>query len=463
MMNALGYQDYFRGHGCQGGAPMCSGQKGMASTPAQGGSNVVQGSFSYSSSVEVSFSSDAMQMAYSSKTEVSFTYSRAAEIARPAPAQAIQSPEDSAANILNFIEERLKSLKAGGASVEDMQKALDDGLGGYQTGRDQAIDILKGYGMYEGPIKSGVEKTTALVEKGIDELGKKYLGAATAVPESAAPVQPAKQVAVPAAVSSTPAKPVSVPSDDDEQATAVPSVSRYRAKLYNEDTLDMTVKTRDGDTVTISISALQALRVNGADWTGMTGFAGLQGDGSLSTFKGMYSESMLFEVDGELDDAEKAALDELIASVMDLADSFYGGDMAAALDKASQLALDPAELSSMALEMTQTRYMRASAATYRDIAGFGGRGESGVSAPQASQRGRDFDGLGDYVRNLRDLGNRAGNLMNPKDFINELFSAAFAQMDVARKSSPLGLERIDALHRGLVDGALKNEPAQAAA
>jgi len=483
MMNALGNQDYFRGRSGQGSSPLATSGASAAPVPSQGGNvtqgNAPRGSFSYSSSVEVSFSSDALRMAYSSKTEFSFTYSGTAEIARPAPAQAMQSPGDSAKNILNFVEERLKSLQANGASPEDLQKALDDGLSGYVAGRDQAVDMLKGYGLYQGPIKDGVEQTTALVQKGVEDLAKKYLGTgagSTATGTEVPPAAPAPVAPAPAVTSSTstatstassnptPA-PNQTPSVDEEPTT--PSVSRYRAKLYNEDTLDMTVTTRDGDKVTISISALQALQVNGADWTGMTGFAGLQGDGSLSSVKGMNSQSSLFQVDGQLDDGEKAALDGLIASVMDLADSFYGGDMASALDKASQLQLDPAELSSMALDMTQTRYMRASTATYQDIAGLGGNNALGNNAPgnvvpyanqQGNRRGHALEGLGDYMRNLRELGHRADNLRHPRDFINELFSAAFAQRDAAGQGGPLGMMRVDELHRSLVNTAVPQAP-----
>lgn len=468
MMQALGYKDLLSGgcyNRCGTNAPSTPSTPSTPSPQPPAGGNVMPGSFSYKSSVEVSFSSDAMQMAYSQKTEVSFTFSQAVgEVARPSPAQSTQSPDTSAQNILKFVDDRLKALKAEGASPEEMKKALEDGLKGYETGRDQAIDILKGYGMYEGPIKAGVEKTTELVKKGIEELGKTYLGT------GAAPTTPAPAPAIPAPAPTTPPigstpTPVPttpVPSDDDDEAPSIPSVSRYRAKLAIEDKLDMTVETRDGDTITISIEALQKMRINGADWNGMTGFAGLQGDGSLSTFKGMYSESMLFEVDGELDDAEKAALDDLIVSIMDLADSFYAGDMASALDKASQLSIDPAELASMSLEMTQTQYMRTSAATYRDVAGYGADREQ--SAPRADKSGRGLDGLGDYVKNLREMGNKASDMKSPKDFINELFAASFAQMDamMKQKQNPLELERVDSLHRQLVEGALA-QPQKAAA
>jgi len=427
----------------------------------------------------VSFSSDAMHLAYSQKTEVSYSFSsQAAEVSRPSPAESMQSPETSAQNILKFVDDRLKTLKAEGASPEEMKKALDDGLKGYQTGRDQAIDILKGYGMYEGPIKAGVEKTTDLVTKGIEALGKTYLGTGstapaptTPAPTTPAPTAPAPTAPTTPTTGSTPAPTTPAPTtpttpttpvdDDDEPTNTIPSVSRYRAKLYTEQTLDLTVQTRDGDTITISIEALQKMHVNGADWNGMTGFGGLQGDGSLQSFKGMNSESTLFNVDGELDDAEKAALDDLVGSIMDLADSFYGGDMAEAMDKASQLSLDPAELSSMSLEMTQTQYMRASTATYRDVAGYGSDQSQNAQGTQRSGHGSShgLGGLADYVKTLREMAEKASSMKNPKDFINELFAASFAQLDAAQqKPSPLSLERTDSLHRQIVDGALAAQP-----
>jgi hypothetical protein len=472
MMQALGYKDLLSG----GYYNRCGNNTNTPTTPAtpttpttpQPPANGMQGSFSYKSSVEVSFSSDAMHMAYSQKTEVSFSFtSQAAEVSRPSPAESMQSPETSAQNILKFVDDKLKAMKADGASPEEMKKALDDGLKGYETGRDQAVDILKGYGMYEGPIKAGVEKTTELVKKGFEELGKTYLGTGTATPAPApttpVPTTPAPTTPTTGSTPTAPAPTTPTTPDDDDDDSSVPSVSRYRAKLYTEQTLDLEVQTRDGDTIRISIEALQKMRVNGAEWNGMTGFAGLQGDGTLESFKGMYSESSLFEVDGELDDAEKAALDDLIGSIMDLADSFYGGDMADAMDKASQLSLDPAELASMSLEMTQTQYMRASTRTYQDVAGYGSDGNTNTQGTQRAggQANHGLAGLIDYVKSLREMAEKAGNMKSPKDFINELFAASFAQLDAAQhKPNGLGLERTDSLHRQLVNGALA-EPAQA--
>lgn len=471
MMQALGYKDLLSG-GCYSRCGSNTNTPSVPTTPTApvppqlppGG---MQGSFSYKSSVEVSFSSDAMHMAYSQKTEVSFSFtSQAAEVSRPSPAESMQSPETSAQNILKFVDDKLKAMKADGASPEEMKKALDDGLKGYETGRDQAIDILKGYGMYEGPIKTGVEKTTELVKKGIEELGKTYLstGTATPSPTTPAPTTPAPATPTTGATPATPAPTTPTTQNDDEDDSSVPSVSRYRAKLYTEQTLDLEVQTRDGDTIRISIEALQKMRVNGAEWNGMTGFAGLQGDGTLESFKGMYSESSLFEVDGELDDAEKAALDDLIGSIMDLADSFYGGDMAEAMDKASQLSLDPAELASMSLEMTQTQYMRASTRTYQDVAGYGSDNPHTHGArPAGGNANNGLAGLIDYVKSLREMAEKASNMKSPKDFINELFAASFARLDAAQqKPGGLSLERTDSLHRQLVNGALA-EPVQAPA
>jgi hypothetical protein len=437
MLQALGYRDLISAGRC-GQAAMPARNPGCGATGSNRAGVAVQGA------IEVRISSTAVQLAYTQKIEVQLALPQSvAQIARPAAAQSMQSPETSAHNILNFVEDRLASLKAAGASPEQLQKTLDDGLKGFETGRDQAIDILKGYGMYDGPIKAGVEKTTELVKQGVEELAKAYLPAAQAPAAGAAPAPATPTEAVKSG--GTVAAPATSGSN-----TVLPSVNRYRASFSTGQTLDLTVQTRDGDTIRISIQSLQKLRVSGAQWNGMTGFAGLQGNGTLESFRGLYSESMLFEVDGELDDAEKAALDDLLVSIMDLADSFYGGDMAAAMDKAMQLAFDPQELTSMALNMTQTRYMRASAASYHDIAGLGAgaAGERRASRPVLT-------GLGDYVKRLLHTAEKASGMKNPQQFINELFSARFAQRDAMQpRHGPMKLEHIDALHRQLVEAAM---------
>lgn len=412
-------------------------------------------SFSHSSSVNVSISTQGMQLSYQSQTSFSYFSSNVETVSRPAPAESMHTPELSAENILNFVGQHVQALADEGASAEELESALQAGLSGFETGRDEAIDILKGYGLYEGPIAEGVAKTTSLVEAGIESL-RERLVTGNAVESSAddavsvAPVRTALEEASPAREAAAVAEPVlqiqektaavapvSVAVDDRaesnvERSNRVDShplgrnaLVSYRERFSSSESVDLTVQTLDGDIITLNLEAFQEYQRQFELNAGYgSGASGRENGFSVSLFNdesSSYIANFSYSVDGDLDEGELVALQDLFSQVNELASNFFSGDLGAALEQAQMLNMDIGELASMSLNMSQTTMLQAES-TYRNVSDMGegrphGRGHQGLQ------------GLGEHTKGLMEMLESAQSFSRPSDFISDLFAAAFAKLD----------------------------------
>lgn len=430
-------------------------------------------SFSHSSSVNVSISTQGMQLSYQSQTSFSFS-SGVEAVSRPSPAESMHTPELSADNILKFVEQHVQNLAGEGASSEELESALNAGLSGFETGRDEAIDILKGYGLYEGPIAEGVAKTTSLVEAGIESLRERFVGGDTGeagdvdevvtaasnveVEKAVAAEEPAVQAPVEAVVPALASPITTAPSDDvkeDKQSHEVSNrhhhsdradrgvVASYRERFSSSESVDLTVQTLDGDIITLNLEAFQEFQRQ-YELDSRYG-AGGRGNGfSVSSLNesSSYDANFAYSVEGELDEGEIAALQDLFSQVNELATNFFSGDLAAALEQAQSLNMDVGELASMSLNMTQTITVQAES-TYRNVSDMGegrdhGRGHQGLQ------------GLGQHTKGLMEMLNSAQAFAQPNELISDLFAAAFAKLDTESEVEDKG-EALQEANNRLID------------
>lgn len=105
------------------------------------------------------------------------------------------------------------------------------------------------------------------------------------------------------------------------------------------------IVTRDGDTVTIEINRLAA----GAETSFQIDSENRQVNGNRTVT--YLNESMALAVSGTLDEDELAAIGELVGSIADLADTFYGQDLQAAIAQAADIGFNDSELLGFALDM----------------------------------------------------------------------------------------------------------------
>ncbi|WP_343350406.1 DUF5610 domain-containing protein [Pseudomonas sediminis] len=307
------------------------------------------------------------------------------------------TPEKVAGRILGFIEQRLQSEAAAGADPAKLDKLLSQARDGVEKGFAEARKILDGMGVLKGQVASDIDDTYKRIQDGFGDLDKRFGSAAS--------------------------------SSSDKVAVAGYS-ERFSALA---ETFDLSVTTRDGDRLRISVAQASA------SWS-QSSFAA-SGDGkSTSVVGSSQSGSMRIgvwqvDVEGELDDDEIKALEKLFSQVQDLSDKFYAGDLTGAFDRAMALDMDGEQLASMSLRLTQTTVRQATDA-YGAVAG---QGASAVNA-----------GLQEYAQGLLDALRSAGDLaQDAGGMLKELLKGGFSldeRFDLPR------LEKADSLNRSLLDG-----------
>jgi len=309
------------------------------------------------------------------------------------------TPEKVADRVIGFIEQRLQSEAAAGADPAKLESLLAQAREGVEKGFAEARKILDGMGVLTGKVAEDIDATYTRIQDGFADLGKRF---------SAAP---------PASGSS-----------------AVAAYSERFAAVA--ETFDMSITTRDGDRLRISVAQASA------NWS-QTSIAGASNGNGSAVVAGSQSGSIQIagwqvSVEGELDDEERAALEKLFGQVQDLSNTFYAGDMAGAFDRAMALEMDGEQLASMSLRLTQTRVRQATDA-YGSVAEQGGQAASAVNTS-----------LADYAQGLLDALRSADEVSkDSKGTLLELLKGGFA-MDERFDHSLL--EKAGQLNSRLLDG-----------
>lgn len=307
------------------------------------------------------------------------------------------TPEKVAGRILGFIEQRLQSEAAAGADPAKLDKLLSQARDGVEKGFAEARKILDGMGVLKGQVASDIDDTYKRIQDGFGDLDKRFGSAA--------------------------------PGASDKVAVAGYS-ERFSALA---ETFDLSVTTRDGDRLRISVAQASA------NWS-QSSFAASSDGKSATAAASSQSGSMRIggwqvQVEGELDDDEVKALEKLFSQVQELSETFYAGDLAGAFDRAMALDMDAEQLASMSLRLTQTSVRQATDA-YGAVAG------QGVSAVNPGLQ-EYAQGLLDALRTTGDLSQDAGGLL--RDLLKGGFSLD-ERFDQPR------LDKAESLNRSLLDG-----------
>jgi hypothetical protein len=265
------------------------------------------------------------------------------------------SAEKVAENILGFVERRLTAESEAGASQEKLADLMAQARAGVKQGFGEATDQIKALGMMSDTLEEDIGKSFKLVNDGLDALAKRFLEGGA---EAAAPLVSAR-LDERAALAAEEKTRVSRASDN-----ASPNgiyQAGYSKQVGYDESLNLNVRTRDGDIVTI------ALRETGYSSESMQYAKGVNGEAS-SYEKGVYfSGEYSYQLEGELDEGELAALNELFDQVNEIAGLFYDGDFNEAFSYAMEMGFDSSELASFSLNMTQTQMTQVSA--YEKVSG----------------------------------------------------------------------------------------------
>ncbi|MBP8202833.1 MAG: DUF5610 domain-containing protein [Pseudomonas sp.] len=312
------------------------------------------------------------------------------------------TPEKVAGRILGFIEQRLQSEQAAGADTAKLQKFLDQAREGVEKGFAEARKILDGMGVLQGKVASDIDDTYQKIQSGFSDLNKRFNPEAALVEGSS-------------------------------------SIAAYSERFTAQaESFEMSVTTRDGDRLRISIAQASA------NWSQSGVVASSNGQGSSAVASSQSGSLQIgawqVSVEGELDDEERGALEKLFGQVQELSDKFYSGDLSGAFDRAMALELDGEQLASMSLRLTQTTVRQATDA-YSAVAQGSGQAASAVNNSLIDYA----QGLLEALRNV----NQVAEAGTGKSSLLDLLKGGFSldeRFDSGR------LDKAEQLNSRLLDG-----------
>ncbi len=327
--------------------------------------------------------------------------------------------EQSADVILGFISLHLQTLEQRGASKDEMEQALAQALKGFQQGLGEAMDIISGFGMMTDDVSAGIAVTEQLVLEDLADLRDNYLG------EKPSPQQTADVNSVVTAYSEQRTEMASFTRVGDAGTRAGASyaisvaASSYAASYQRNETVDLQVRTQDGDIVTISFSSQLA-----SQNSSLLGVAsGSQGAAAVLAYQQNTSTSsnFSFSVEGYLDDGEQEALTSLLRQVGELSDEFFNGDFDTAFAMALDFKMDTAEFSALSLDLA--RSSRANIVeTYTSVNNVRQHSDAGLPV---------------LLERLVVMMDRANAFAEPEQLISDLLSNQLAQQLMLMKPTEL--------------------------
>lgn len=311
--------------------------------------------------------------------------------------------EKVANNILGFIERRLQMDVADGASQEELQARLEAGLAGFKKGFAEASEKLEALSLLSPEIKADIGQTYDLVLEGVDELRAKFI-------QSAVEEAPAKSSNSAPEIVKTASPKTSEPTKLDVPAF-IPATSSYlgygnyeygRAREFSFE-----LRTKEGDIVTIKASSSEGLAVEAGRAS--------RGNQSVSAMNASYSssESFSLSIEGELNEDELAAINDLLGRVNDLAGQFFEGNLDTAFEQAMNLGYDAEQIGSFSLNLAQAEIQQVTQAyqAFEPDNNAGGVDRPALLADQLLP-------LGNFIKNLLDSLDRASIFDEPASLLS---------------------------------------------
>ena len=129
--------------------------------------------------------------------------------------------------------------------------------------------------------------------------------------------------------------------------------AKYRSvekSVQQETSLSFQLQTQDGDTITLDFSQIDSLDMSRLRARTVEGERVAD-----ETYTEDMERVVNMDVVGDLDDAEKAAIDSVLSSVVSAVQSFFSGNTGEAIAQLKAMDFDSAELAELSLNMSMTK------------------------------------------------------------------------------------------------------------
>ena len=324
--------------------------------------------------------------------------------------------EEVAKNVMRFVGGVIQGAARGGADEEKLGNLFSQAREGVSRGIAMAEKDLGG--LMNDDISTGIDRSRSLIENRINALEADLLGI-----------------------------------QNEDQLAAGGVASALNVNSSNSESASLTIRTRDGDEVQLSFESLRAYQYASQQTVAYTTEQGQGGEGNgyqnvVATDSTSYSyfdrQGISFSLKGELDEGELTAIADLVESVNDLADTFFGGDLDKAFEKALELGFDDQELTGYALQLNRTQQTEV-VKTYGAIQHYRDGSESGSHGDEAKP-------VAQYLNKMLNVFDSARQQLTSGEDFNTLINGLINEMkDVQVPDLVTAINRFHSFNQRLLD------------
>lgn len=215
-------------------------------------------------------------------------------------------------NVLDFVTGAVKKAQADGADDDKLKGMLSDARKGVQIGIDDAVDELKETGIFNSDIEEGINKSKEGIFDGLDKFEENLFN-----PQ-------------PSSVSVTQAQYVSLSNNAEYSFT-----------------------TAEGDEVVISFA--DAFKSQSA-----SSYQRSENNEAYVSESSQSRElSFSMSVNGDLNEDEQEAINDLMENLQSVSKTFFSGDLDKAFEEAQELGLGNEQLVAFSMDLRQTKTVAA--------------------------------------------------------------------------------------------------------
>ena len=326
--------------------------------------------------------------------------------------------EKVAKNVMRFVGGVIRGAADGGASDEKLNGLFSQAREGVSRGFAMAKKDLAGFMNEE--LENGISKSRELIDTGIDDLETDIFN-----------------------------------RQGVENGNLARVSTLAAASVANEQSGQLSIRTRDGDEVTFSFENLQSFQAS-QQTSFQAQTTNEEGDNGTTTSSVSVQQTTAFEyyersgisfsLKGELDEAEMKSIADLVGQVQDLADTFYKGDVDKAFEEALSLGFDDKELVGYALQLnrsTQTDVLKA----YENIQHYNEDND------ERSQYGNVVSPVSQYLEKMMNTFENAETTLASNEDYNTLIAGIISNMeDVQVPDLISAINRFHTFNQTLLDG-----------
>ncbi len=287
--------------------------------------------------------------------------------------------------VLKHVNQRIEHAAANGATDEELEGLLAAARTGIETGFAQARDQIESLGKLNDDLVEKIDSAETGIYSGIDSLEEKLFATLPEEPETADT------------------------GGTNENSPAITGSAFEFEQSYQrqKNSFSFDLVTQEGDKVTIR--AMSDLEIQEQAFS-------IENEGgsiSAQSYSENYTSGFSFSVNGDLNEDEMTAIEDLLGQVNNLADEFYEGDLGTAFDMALELDSDEDQIAQFSLNLRQ-----------QQVSAYQYTGAADYTKHDALPRGI-MQPLGQFAAGLTQAKQTADRFHEPRQLLEEMFK----QMD----------------------------------